>query len=152
MTLSDNGQQKWLRQLTEHSANSNISHSPFQIPFTLRATPISKLRRKGASSRDRKSNMALGEGGCIIQLRRAMSLNYRTRKGQYVSTLVAHCRSTQCSFKARLPKGVAKQVSWHTDLTDIFRSLKQIHKVKLFIDHWIFILLPLKELFLVAIL
>ena len=75
-----------------------------------------------------------------------------TRKGQYVSTLVAHCRSTQCSVKARLPKGVAKQVSWHTDLTDIFRSLKQIHKVKLFIDHWIFILLPLKELFLVAIL
>ena len=88
-----NGRQKWLRQLTESSANCNISLIPFLISFTSRATPpspFSMLHRKEASSRDRKSNIVLGEGGCIVELRGEMSLKY-TKRAKCLNTFGAHC-------------------------------------------------------------
>ena len=90
---SYNGRQKWLRQLTESSANCNISLIPFLISFTSRATPpspFSMLHRKEASSRDRKSNIVLGGGGCIVELRGEMSLKY-TKRAKCLNTFGAHC-------------------------------------------------------------
>ena len=84
---SYNGRQKWLRQLTESSANCNISLIPFLISFTSRATPPPPFQ---CCTGKRQVLETGGGGGCIVELRGEMSLKY-TKRAKCLNTFGAHC-------------------------------------------------------------
>lgn len=88
--------QKWFRQLTESSANCNISISlsPFQIPFTLRATPTLPFQYcTGKRQALETGNPILFWGewvAGIVELRGEISLKY-SKRAKCLNTYVAHC-------------------------------------------------------------